>query len=232
EGAGEAWLQIHPRFDSPELEEEMVILAEDRLAKTKSDETQALCVWTHETDTRRQALLQHRGYARGTWAEHQHRRFLDAPIPPSTPAPGYVVRALGDSRELPARSWISWRAFHPDEPDEAYEGWLWYLNIQRMPLYRRDLDIVAAAPTGELAAFCTLWYDDVTRTGYFEPVGTVPEHQRKGLGKAIMYEAMRRLQGMGGVVATVGGFSTAANALYGAVMPGEVEKLEPWIKAW
>jgi hypothetical protein len=35
-------------------------------------------------------------------------------------------------------------------------GWRWYRDVQRAPLYRRDLDLVAVAPDGELAAFCTL----------------------------------------------------------------------------
>jgi hypothetical protein len=101
------------------------------------------------------------------------------------------VRALGEVEELPARSWASWRAFHPDEPDERYQGWEWYHNIQRIPLYRRDLDVVAVAPNGEIASFCTVWFDDVTRTGVFEPVGTAPEHQRRGLGKAVMCEGLQ-----------------------------------------
>ena len=56
-----------------------------------------------------------------------------------------------------------------------------YQNIQSAPLYRRDLDLVAIAPDGEIAAFTIIWYDDVTRCGYFEPVGTTPEQQRQGL---------------------------------------------------
>ena len=91
------------------------------------------------------------------------------------------------------RSWLSWKAFHSDEPDERYEGWEWYRNVQRFPLYRRDLDLVAVAPDGELAAFCTVWFDDVTRTGSFELVGAHPAHQRRGLGRAVMYEGLRRL---------------------------------------
>ncbi|PDV97386.1 GNAT family N-acetyltransferase [Candidatus Chloroploca asiatica] len=43
------------------------------------------------------------------------------------------------------------------------------------------------------AAFCTLWYDEATRTVAFEPVGTHPEHQRTGLGKALMAEGLRRV---------------------------------------
>src|SRR5690606_33802597 len=80
-----------------------------------------------------------------------------------------------------ARSWESWRAFHPDEPDAAYAGWEWYRNVQRLPLYRRDLDIVAAAADRELAGFCTLWYDGATRTGSFVPVGAAPEPPPRAL---------------------------------------------------
>jgi GNAT superfamily N-acetyltransferase len=121
--------------------------------------------------------------------------------------------------------------FHPDEPDENYQGWQWYPDVQRCPLYRRDLDLVAVAPDGELAAFCTVWYDDVTRTGYFEPVGTLPVHQRKGPGKAIMTEGLRRLKHMGGIYATVAGYSDAAIALYSSVMSPDAVLYERWHKS-
>jgi mycothiol synthase len=145
---------------------------------------------------------------------------------------GYTLRALGDAAELPARSWVSWKAFHPDEPDEAYDGWTWYPNVQRAPLYRRDLDLVAVAPNGELASFCTVWFDDVTRTGAFEPVGTAPAHQRRGLGKAVMVEGLRRLQRMGATLVTVGSYETAAHALYASVGFTEVDLCTPWLKEW
>jgi hypothetical protein len=35
---------------------------------------------------------------------------------------------------------------------------------------------------------------------------------------------------MGGTLATVGGYSTAANALYASVMSEEFELSEPWAK--
>jgi hypothetical protein len=68
-------------------------------------------------------LLQQRGYVKGTWPEYQRRRPMRLPIPDVSVAEGYVVRALGDVEELPARSYVSWQAFHPDEPDDRYEGW-------------------------------------------------------------------------------------------------------------
>jgi GNAT superfamily N-acetyltransferase len=232
EGRSEAWLQVHPGPRTAGLEEEMLDTAEEHLASTSPEGGRKLTVWASEHDHMRQQILSRRGYLKGEWPDHKHTRSLDVPIPPAPPPQGYTVRSLGTEEELPARSWLSWLAFHPNEPDENYQGWEWYHNIQRMPQYRRDLDIVAVAPDGELAAFCTLWYDEVTRSGYFEPVGTAPAHQRKGLGKAVMCEALRRLQRMGGTQATVGGFTKAANALYGSVMGTDVELIERWIREW
>ncbi|MCL5999234.1 MAG: GNAT family N-acetyltransferase [Chloroflexi bacterium] len=231
EGKGEAHLQVHPGLRTPELEEEMLDVAEQRLAASEPDRRCTLRVWAGGQDDLLQKILARRGYTKGEWPEYQHCWTLAAPVPDVPVAPGYTVRSLGDASELPARSWASWKGFHPDEPDERYGGWEWYHNIQRMPLYRRDLDIVAVAPGGEIAAFCTFWYDDVTRSAYIEPVATVTEHQRRGLGKAVICEGLRRLQRMGGTIAFVGGYSAAARALYSSVGT-QYGVREPWVKAW
>ncbi|ACR80496.1 MULTISPECIES: GNAT family N-acetyltransferase [Kosmotoga] len=230
EGRGDAFLHVHPAFRTKKMEEEMIAVAEKHLANSCSIGRKVLYVWAHENDDLRKGILEGRGYTKTEIRDCQHRRSLAIPIPDASVAKGYVIRALGDEQEIPARSWASWRAFHPNEPDEKYDGWEWYHNIQKQPLYRRDLDIVAVAPEGEIAAFCTIWYDDFTRTGYIEPVGTVPEHQRRGLGKTVMLEGLRRLKRMGAVVAFVSGFSTAANALYFSVMSDDHNFLVPWKK--
>lgn len=231
ESRGNAYLQVHPDFRSLELEIDMLEAAEKHLAEAHGEQKQ-VTVWAHQTDELRQQALQERGYRHGDWPEHQFRRCLDIDIPEVKPAQGYSIRVLGDASELPARSWLSWRVFHPDEPDENYQGWQWYPSIQRCPLYRRDLDLVAVAPDDELAAFTTVWYDDVTRTGYFEPVGTSSDHQRRGLGKAIMTEGLRRLKHMGAIYATVAGYSEAAIALYSSVMSPNFILYERWQKHW
>ncbi len=230
ESRGYAYLQVHPDFRSRELEVEMLATAERHLAETDVSNQQQLTVWAHQTDDLRIQVLQEQGYTRGDWPEHQFRRSLTANIPDAPLAHGYMIRSLGDRSELPARSWLSWKAFHPEDPDENYKGWEWYIDVQRCPLYRRDLDLVVVAPNGELSAFCTIWYDDVTRTGYFEPVGTSPDHQRRGLGKAIMSEGLRRLKHMGAIYATVTGFSEAAIALYASVMSPNASLYERWHK--
>jgi GNAT superfamily N-acetyltransferase len=231
EALGEAFFQLHPSCHSPALLSEMLDVAEQKLSRTKDDGEKELIAWVNAEDAVFKDLLTRRGYIRSKFkAEHMRRRTFTRPVPdPVTPS-GYTVRALGDESEHPARSWLSWKVFHPDEPDEKYEGWEWYKNVQRVPLYRRDLDIVAVAADGEMAAFCTVWFDDVTRTAVFEPVGTHPAHQKRGLGKAVMSEGLRRAQRLGATLATVSSYSPGAHALYESMGFTECDLLEPWIK--
>jgi mycothiol synthase len=230
---GEAFFQIHPAYRNDDLLCEMLDVAESRLPNHHADGTQNLIVWVNADDIAFKGMLTQRGFARSKYkAEHMRRRSFTQPASDSVPASGYIVRALGDESELPARSWLSWKVFHPDEPDEKYQGWEWYRNVQRIPLYNRDLDIVAVAADGELAAFCTVWVDSVTRTAVFEPVGTHPNHQRRGLGKAVMSEGLRRAGALGATLASVSSYSDGAHALYNSMGFTDFDLLEPWIKEW
>jgi mycothiol synthase len=230
---GEAFFQVHPSYHRQEILSEMLEEAERRLPKQREDGKKELIAWVNGEDEIHKEVLADCGYVRSKYlAEHMRRRSFTQPIPDSVPQGGYTVRALGEEDELPARSWLSWKVFHPEEPDEKYQGWEWYKNVQQVPLYRRDLDIVAVAPDGELAAFCTVWVDGVTQTAVFEPVGTHPAHQKRGLGKAVMSEGLRRAQKLGATLATVSSYSAGAHALYHSIGFTEFDLLEPWIKDW
>ena len=231
-GPGDAHFQVHPAFHTPPLEAEMLDAAEAHLAKTNENGQQTLDVWIDGGNVVRRDMLQRRGYARSDEVLHKHRISLSEPIRDVSIPDGFTLRPLGDVDELPARSWFSWKAFQPDEPEENYEklGWEWYLDIQRCPLYRRDLDLVTIAPNGDIASFTTVWFDDVTRSAYFEPVGTYTPYQRRGLAKAVMVEGLRRVKRLGATMAFVGGFSPEADALYTSVMGPEYTRSERWVK--
>jgi mycothiol synthase len=240
-GRGEAHFNLLPAYRTPEMYAEMLQVAEAELPEIKADGTHRLFIWCPAGDAQRQELLLRHGYTHGDptqprfWPEHQWRRDLAATIP-QVPAPsGYTLRPLGDGLELLERCYASGLGFHDGDIKIAVENrddTTWYRNIQTAPSYRRDLDLVAVAPSGEIAAFCTIWFDDVTRTAYFEPVATVPAHQRRGLGKALLTEGLLRLQRMGALYAFVGGYSPAANALYRSVMGDDHELDVPWLKEW
>jgi ribosomal protein S18 acetylase RimI-like enzyme len=234
-GPGEAHLLAHPLLRTLELEESMLSVAEERLVATAAGATGQLCVWAPARDRLRQSILLRHGYAKDQPAEVQWRRQLAEDIPAAPITPGYTIRSLGDGLELLERCYASGLGFHAGDIRVAVDNRAdptWYRNIQTAPLYRRDLDLVAVAPDGAIAAFCTVWFDDVTRSGYFEPVATVPAHQRRGLARALMTEGLRRLQRIGATVAFVSGYSPAANALYQSVMGNDYELYEPWMTRW
>ena len=110
ESEGEAYFQVRPEVRAAELEGEMLDAVETHLATCDEKGNCSLGVWADSQDVMRRGLLHARGYEKDGTAEHQHRRFLDRPIPEPSVAQGFTLRPLGDIDELPARSWFSWRA--------------------------------------------------------------------------------------------------------------------------
>jgi GNAT superfamily N-acetyltransferase len=225
----EAYLAVHPHLRSPELENEMFACAEQNGSEINPTGQRTLFALADEDDPLRQEVLRSRGYTYRDRPVYRWRRDLDAPLPEVKVAPGYTIRSMGDAGEYHARALASWHAFHPDEPDDAFSGGGWLANLQSAPLYRRDLDIVAEAPEGGIAAFSTIWYDDFTRSAVCVLVGSAPKYQRLGLGKAVISEGLRRLQNMGGRRVFANGFDPPANALYRSAL-GTSYRAESWFK--
>ena len=236
EGRGHAFLQVDPRVRTAALDEEMLGVAEEHLTGIgKSTGRPFISVSAQDGDAMRVELLTRRGYTRrADWQEIQRVRDLALPIPEAPLPEGYAVRAVrADDEDLAKRGWATWRTFHPDEPNDKYEGWEWQRNVHKGPMYRRDLDLVVEAPSGEIAAFACLWYDDVTRAVCYEPVGTMPEYQRRGLAKAVIAEGMRRAKEMGALIATVGGGGESnppAELLYAGMFQKEGVSATGWLK--
>lgn len=229
-GWGEVRLHVHPHFRTAALEDEMLAQAEEHLSDRSQAGRRSVYAPVFAEDAQRQEVLARRGYSRRSGTVHHWWRDLDAPIQEVPVSPGYSIRSMGELTEHPARSWASWRAFHADEPTTNYDGdWSWYRNIQSAPLYRRDLDIVATVPNGDIAAFCTIYYDDFTRSAVAVLVGTAAEHQRRGLGRAVMFEGLRRLQGLGCTRMFANAYDPPADALYGSVL-GTNQVSETWSK--
>lgn len=217
-GDGEVRLHMDPRRRTAELEAAMLSHAEQVYSVPDGDVVR-LHLPVDESDVLRQQVAQQCGFRQYSGFSHKWHRDLTGPLPVAPLPAGYRLRSMGLADDYPARSWASWRAFHADEPDEAYDGdWSWYGHIQSAPLYRRDLDVVAEAPDGSIASFTTIFYDDVTRSAVCVLVGTAAEHWRLGLARAALLEGFRRLQQVGGTRVFATGYDPPASALYGSVM--------------
>lgn len=226
---GEARLHLHPEYRSLQLQDEMLAQAEADLF-TMEDDTPFVYLPVDSDDSLLHETLLSRGYEKNPGRSNKWRRDLDAPVPDVKIPAGYIIRSMGGEEEHPARGWASWRSFHSEEPDENYDGdFSWIRNMQSAPLYRRDLDVVAVTLYGEIASFCTIYYDDYTRSAVCVLVGTAAEHWQRGLGKAVIFEGMKRLQRLGCTRVFATAYDPPANALYGAAM-NEHQVAETWLK--
>lgn len=59
-------------------------------------------------------------------------------------------------------------------------------RLLQTSLYRSDLDLVVLDGDDQPAAYGLFWYDPETATGVVEPMRTLDEHQRRGLGRHIL----------------------------------------------
>lgn len=76
-------------------------------------------------------------------------------------------------------------------------------DIPERPHYNPKLALFAVAPNGEYAAHCGMWYSPDTEICYVEPVATIPEYRKRGLGKAVVLECINRCVEMGAKKALV-----------------------------
>jgi GNAT superfamily N-acetyltransferase len=228
EGPGEAHLQVHPDYRF--LEAEMVAWAETALAAPGDDGRQQLHINACEYDALRQQLLAHRGFEQMPYGGMtRHLRLGKQPLPAPTVAAGYTFRTTdpSDLADCQRIADILNAAF-----GRTFHNALEYQNFTRLaPSFRRELDLVAVAPDGSFAAYVGIPYDEQNRRGIYEPVCTHPDHQRRGLARALMTEGLLRLRAMGAVDATVGtGDMVPANSLYTAMGFTEAYREVAWRK--
>ena len=208
-----------PKTVTRDLLYEMLGIAESEFLKELDDGRTALFPWADQDDALLNSVLEERGYVHHSSGHateyHGWACLRDAPNPVEVPA-GYRLRSMGDVDEHPARSLASWRVFHPGEPDEGAdpEG-AWYRNIQRAPLYRRDLDVVAVAEeSGDIVAFSTCYYDDVLRTGNLLLVGAIPSQLQEDLERAVIVETLARLHHIGAVGTYMSWYESDPGSVY------------------
>ena len=144
-------------------------------------------------------------------------RALESPIPSADVAEGFSLRSCLGELEAASRARAQYGVFGSSAPFKRYLER--FTNFMHSPAYEPDLDIVAVAPEGQVGAFCIVWTDPLNGVGLFEPVGTHPEFQRMGLGRAVMLEGLRRLKDRSMKVAIVSTFedNPAAIKLYESV---------------
>ena len=174
-----------------------------------------LATWTAEDDAVTITTVADLGFAPAGRRLSQWQHYVDdGPPALARLADGYRIRALAGPADLAPRVEVHRAAFAPSRLSvEKYE------RLVTLPHYRYEDDLVVVAPDGSFAAFAMAWWDPAGAVGEFEPVGTHPDHQRRGLARALLSFGVHRFLDMGARVVQV--YSDAAEpgpeALYEAV---------------
>lgn len=170
-------------IDVAGAESEQALRARDRWAGKVVAETYA-------SDDLRIRHLEALGYTRGHDPYLLTARALDD-IPEPVLPEGYVIRAVTGVDEADAVGEVHSAAFR------SKWGPGQYAEMMATPVYDPERELVVVAPNGSLAGFTMVWFDHTNRTGLFEPVGVHPDHQRRGLGRALMTAGMGAMRDAG-----------------------------------
>ena len=185
--------QLHP--ERPEL---LAAVLDWFEAEAEGDEP--LVTSALREDEAAVAELERRGYEAvrdEPWLAYLIRDLSDAPAEPRVPD-GFRLRSVRGDEDVAARVAVHRAAFHPSRVTvESYR------NVRRAYPYRAELDCVVEAPDGSFASYCLVWYDEAIGVGELEPVGTHPDHERRGLASAVCRFALGRLAALGATTAIV-----------------------------
>ncbi len=186
--------------------------------------------WIFEDDAWLNDLKRRTEFSRSEEFMVYTTRTLDEPIPVPPLPEGYHVRHVGAVSECQRRAAASHGAFGSRLPFDRY--WPRYLRFMESPVYDREHDLIVVAPDGRVGSFCVIWLDPLNRVGLFEPVGTHPDFQRQGLGRAVMAEGLRRMRaaGMATAIVCAEGDNPAAIGLYESLGFRVANKLLSYVK--
>ena len=169
-------------------------------------------------------LIQSRGYTRSSDSMVMREKPI-ANTPPETVnlRHGYSIKILHES-EWDCYFEAVHTVFNMMDTHEAFA------SIRQSPSNIQDLHLNVVNEQNQIAAFCSVWLDRYNNVAEFEPVGTLPQFQKRGLATAAMAYACNRLREMGCAQANVESWSESvgANKLYSACGFMERDRLYSW----
>jgi ribosomal protein S18 acetylase RimI-like enzyme len=212
------------RLDAPLLDEMLAWAAGRRAALAAPGEqtprayaglSTGISTLVAASDSEREAALAQRGYTRGREGGVRFAVSLREGVPGDILPRGMRLRYATDA-DIAARAaahraaWSVWGTSKFSE--EAYR------ELRAAPLYDERLDVILEDADGRIVSYCICWADEEAGVGHFEPVGTDAAFSRRGFGKLVVHEGLRRLRERGMHTALVGTawVNEAARALYPA----------------
>jgi predicted N-acetyltransferase YhbS len=197
---GWVWFHAYGWFDAIAVAEDdgqladlLVATAIDTAARCAEagDPLLTLSALCDEEDTALGAALAGRGFTVTPDVLEVTRRSLDD-LPAATVPEGLRLAGVEDDALADARVEAHQAAFAPSRL--TLFG---FRRVRRTWPYRGELDRVVVDDAGRVLASCLAWIDEASGWGILEPVGTRPEHRRRGLAAAVCLDALHALRAAG-----------------------------------
>ena len=142
------------------------------------------------------AQLEALGFQPFEWTTMRFAIDLNQPLPQPQMPDGYVIRPIRAASEAEAYVALQRAAFNSEKMTTA-----WRMRSFEHPDYRPKLDLILADANDTPIGFCVCWLKD--GVGQIEPLGVHPDHQGKGLGRALELAALQMMRAHGAHTALV-----------------------------
>lgn len=188
--SGNCWLSIHPNYTS--AARAIMLWMQNRVKEMKGDKVEEvkMKLVVDDDDEELILLLSDLGFQKGEIEGDKQVRPIDLPVPTYSLPEGYTIRNAVIEKDFLKYREVQMTVF-PHIVSMSMELLQLYSTAS---FYQEDLDIVAVDPDGKFAAFCTARIDPLSKIAELEPVGTHPDHRKRGLAKAVICESLKRLE--------------------------------------
>jgi ribosomal protein S18 acetylase RimI-like enzyme len=188
--------QVHPQAQGQGIEAEILAwgLAQTQLIARTRGVSRDLWCRCHVVEQERRSVLEAAGFQPLFEPDLRLVHSLAQPLPPVSLPAGFSLSLGVKQAEFDA-----YQELH----QAVFDGMSMSMDYHQSSAYQPELDLIAVRPTGQFGAFCQCELKQVTDSqgehfvGEVGVIGTRPELQRQGLGRALLLIGLRQMQERG-----------------------------------
>jgi GNAT superfamily N-acetyltransferase len=190
---GECFISIKSGYNS--LLSEMIIYSEKNLSERNNGKN-SLSIWTIDKEIEKKNIIEKMGYKK-IHSEPVTIFTYDKPFSERTLPKGFSAISLEDENDHRKINDCLWYGFDNGPAPDPEQDIDCRMLMQSGPNFRKDLTTIIKTPNGEYVCFAGMWIDEQNNYAYLEPMATVPEYRRMGLGTIALVEGMKKTKALG-----------------------------------
>lgn len=199
---GTGYCVTNPMYDF--LKKEILIYGEDYLALDGKFKTVIL-----DSDENFKAIASSLGFVATTRKEEDAILDLENLNVEYNLPEGFYITSMKERYDLFQYKQALWKGFNHELNGEGQFEFTKKVEkeaIEEMERANVDLElkIAVVGPDENFVSYCGMWYDQKSDFAVIEPLVTIPEYRKMGLGKAAVIEGFKRVKKLGAKKVLVG----------------------------